>query len=343
MDDDEWPTEMSYTLADRSCDRLRHDELGLETSWNRSEPCCDGEILLGLVSTRARGYAVRVQEPPPANCQPCPYGNAAGPEQQSYPRGTVEPERRVVSFGSQTLREPEDTRESGVLRIGNESPDSRMTVEGRSSPGSDGDIDRHVGVRRTERSEDGGRHQRVAQAAGFDDENVAHRSACRTRRFRVQESEEDLPFGGEFSVDGGSAGTSSDIATDLTDLNFEPQGIAGANWSLETHPIDASEEGCFVPILRVAEEGNGTDLGQCFDDEYTRHHRISGKVTDEERLVDRHIFDADGALPPFDLDDAIDQEKGIAVRNDLLNLPGFQHAGLLGLDHVRAPAGRQRI
>jgi hypothetical protein len=31
------------------------------------------------------------------------------------------------------------------------------------------------------------------------------------------------------------------------------------------------------------------------------------------------------------------------VRNDLLNLPGFQHAGLLGLDHVRAPAGRQRI
>src|SRR5438105_11722587 len=44
---------------------------------------------------------------------------------------------------------------------------------------------------------------------------------------------------------------------------------------------------------------------------------MSREVPLEERLVDRDVLDADDPLLPFDLDDPVHEEEGIAMRQDV--------------------------
>ena len=56
---------------------------------------------------------------------------------------------------------------------------------------------------------------------------------------------------------------------------------------------------------------------------------MSGKMPLEERLVDRDVLDADDPLLRLDLEHAIDEQEGIAVRQHLHDLFDSEHLTLL--------------
>src|SRR4026207_168982 len=63
----------------------------------------------------------------------------------------------------------------------------------------------------------------------------------------------------------------------------------------------------------VADAQRTGRLRQPCDDEHPRHDRELRKMPLEERLVDRHALDADGALVAIHVDDAVDHQEGIAM------------------------------
>ena len=69
----------------------------------------------------------------------------------------------------------------------------------------------------------------------------------------------------------------------------------------------------------MAERCHCTDLGERFDDQDAGHNGPAGEVAAEEPLVGAHVLDANGSLPFLDLDHAINEEEGEAVRDDRLN------------------------
>src|SRR5581483_9266723 len=71
-------------------------------------------------------------------------------------------------------------------------------------------------------------------------------------------------------------------------------------------------------------------LGHALDDQYPGKDRLIGKMTEELRLVDGDILDADGALVPDHFDDAVDHQKRIAVRQQ------FEYLGDTGRLERRA-------
>ena len=48
----------------------------------------------------------------------------------------------------------------------------------------------------------------------------------------------------------------------------------------------------------------------------------------EERLVDRHVLEPDDALPLLQLENAIDEQEGVTMRQDLQNVFDGVHSGL---------------
>jgi hypothetical protein len=70
-------------------------------------------------------------------------------------------------------------------------------------------------------------------------------------------------------------------------------------------------------------------LRQPFDDEHPRHDRELREMPLEERLVDGHALDADGALVAIHVDDAVDHQEGIAMRQELHHPRDVSRAELL--------------
>src|SRR5205814_1417619 len=69
--------------------------------------------------------------------------------------------------------------------------------------------------------------------------------------------------------------------------------------------------------LEVAHQEHAPDLCHRLDDEHPGHDRMSRKMPLEERLVDRHVLDADDPLLPFHLDDPVHEQERIAMRQDV--------------------------
>src|SRR6185503_7901489 len=74
-----------------------------------------------------------------------------------------------------------------------------------------------------------------------------------------------------------------------------------------------------IAILDLTQRQHGANLGQRFDNQHTGHHRRAGKVALKERLVDTHLLDADDSFARNELYDSVNEEKRVAVRQELLN------------------------
>ena len=83
---------------------------------------------------------------------------------------------------------------------------------------------------------------------------------------------------------------------DLVQLDFDAQGVAGFDLALEADLVDPGEERQLVPVLLGGEDGHAADLGHRLDDQHAWHDRVAGEMPLEERLVDGHLLDADGAV-----------------------------------------------
>ena len=90
------------------------------------------------------------------------------------------------------------------------------------------------------------------------------------------------------------------------------------------------------PRYSSIEHGDGADLGDGFDDQHAWHDRVVREMALEKLVADRDVFDPDRAPAGFELDDAIDQQKRIAVRNDLLNIGGLEHDRAVCLSRHRS-------
>ena len=80
--------------------------------------------------------------------------------------------------------------------------------------------------------------------------------------------------------------------------------------------IPASSTSFLCPVRHLLEHQHAGHLRHGFDDQHAGHHRKVGKVPLEERLVHRHVLDADDAVR-LHFHDAVHQQHRIAVRQNL--------------------------
>src|SRR6185312_757391 len=71
-------------------------------------------------------------------------------------------------------------------------------------------------------------------------------------------------------------------------------------------------------------------LRHALDQEHAGHHRVVRKVAEKLRLVDGDVLDADAGVVAADVDDAIDHDERVTVRQEPQDL-----ADLGGLDRLR--------
>ena len=100
---------------------------------------------------------------------------------------------------------------------------------------------------------------------------------------------------------------------------MELEDVARTYLLLEAGVFDAAEQRDLSFIRRHAEERDGTGLCEGLDDEDTWHHRILREVALEEGLVHRDALSCIGELSRLIIHHLVNQEKRIAVRDDLLD------------------------
>ena len=87
----------------------------------------------------------------------------------------------------------------------------------------------------------------------------------------------------------------------------------------EADALDAGEERQAIAILRLRQDHDGADLRDGLGENRGRQHEAPVGRPREVALVRRDVLDADDALVDFQLDDAIDEQEGIAMRQDFFD------------------------
>src|SRR5262249_48827763 len=111
-----------------------------------------------------------------------------------------------------------------------------------------------------------------------------------------------------------------DRTAHLVDLTGEDEHVAWLDHALEAAVVDPGEEGDLAAVLLLDEHGNGSGLRHRLDDQNAGHHRPAGEVTREPRILGSDLASGDDAPARLELEHLVDQEKRLAVREDLLDL-----------------------
>src|SRR5688572_23273274 len=131
----------------------------------------------------------------------------------------------------------------------------------------------------------------------------------------VADHRRHLRFGNHLAIHPGDAARLRDLAAHLDDLDLEHDLVTRLHRLSELDVVERHEVNDLrIRLLERAEEQHSSHLRHGLDDEYSGHDRMPGKMPLKERLVDRHVLDADHPLSFFDLENAIDEEKRISVR-----------------------------
>src|SRR5262249_22873451 len=102
--------------------------------------------------------------------------------------------------------------------------------------------------------------------------------------------------------------------------------IAGYHRAAESSLVDGHEidERRLLEFVDMPHAKRASGLRPTFDQEHARHHRIAGEVALEIRLVSRDILDAGGRAVSVHVDDAVDKQKRIAMRQQLEDVGRFR-------------------
>ena len=121
----------------------------------------------------------------------------------------------------------------------------------------------------------------------------------------------------ELTVDGDSAAHLYGSAAPVEDGDLDAELIAGGDGAAEAGVFDAGKDHELgVTVGDLIEEQSAACLSDGFDHEDAGHDGVVGEVALEVRLVDGDVLDGDDALPALDLDDTVDKEEGIAMRQE---------------------------
>src|SRR5881396_602281 len=111
-----------------------------------------------------------------------------------------------------------------------------------------------------------------------------------------------------------------DRAADGFEPALELELVARLDDPLEAHVVDPREEREPAAILLLGKHSHCACLGHRLDDQDPWHHGPSREVARQVPLVRPHRLPRDHALARLELDDLVDQEKRLAVREDRLDL-----------------------
>src|SRR5690606_3248204 len=138
-------------------------------------------------------------------------------------------------------------------------------------------------------------------------------------------------FGDLRAINYGFAGKFPDAAAllQLRDVQFQlvawNHGLAELG-GIDGHEIDDRRR----TRARIVDADRACRLCHRLDDEHAGHDRLVRKMTLEVRLVHRHVLDADGRVVAIHLNDPVNQQKRVAVRqqpHQLGNIDTFQRLG----------------
>lgn len=138
-------------------------------------------------------------------------------------------------------------------------------------------------------------------------------------QFWLLDGEFDGGGGGDFAVEEAAAFGLADVAAEGGNFCFDEEGVAGGDGFAPFDFVGAEEVADFADVFGKAEDEDGSGLGHGFELEDARHDGVAGEVALEEVLVEGEVFDG-GAGGVGEVDDAVDEEEGVAVRENFLDV-----------------------
>ena len=114
----------------------------------------------------------------------------------------------------------------------------------------------------------------------------------------------------------------------VEDGDLDAELVAGDDGLAKAGVIDAGEDhelGVAIVLGEFCEQKRAAGLRDGFDDENSGHDGKVRKMASEVRLVDGDVLDGDDAGFALHLEDAIDEEKRVTMRqdgHDLLDVQG---------------------
>src|SRR3954447_3178219 len=154
---------------------------------------------------------------------------------------------------------------------------------------------------------------------------------CGMRNLIVEDHRGEDCLGHQLAADFGAAFEFPDVAAVALLRDTNMKAIAGKNRAAETGVIDTHEINQLA--LRFAPEGmddqHGRRLRHRLDDQDARHYRPAREVTLKIMLVDRDVLDAGGPHIRHRIDDLVDHQKRIAVRDHFHDPLDIDLGGLL--------------
>src|SRR5256885_7057725 len=109
----------------------------------------------------------------------------------------------------------------------------------------------------------------------------------------------------------------TDRAANALEVATELEDVTRLDQTLEATLVDAGEQREPAAVLLLAQHRDGTGLCERLDDQHAGHHRAPREVPAQVPLVLAHRLPGDGALARAKLEHLVDQEKGLAMRQDL--------------------------
>ncbi|MNL23923.1 hypothetical protein D3C87_1453360 [compost metagenome] len=107
-------------------------------------------------------------------------------------------------------------------------------------------------------------------------------------------------------------------------MNF--QTIAGNDGSAEARVVDCHEIDEITALTLAAGADRTCRLGHGLDDQNARHDRAIREMTGEMRFVDRHVLDANRRIITIDLDDLVDEQERVTMRQKLHDFQNVSRA-----------------
>ena len=104
-------------------------------------------------------------------------------------------------------------------------------------------------------------------------------------------------------------------------FHLDPHLVARNHWTAETRLFDAGKDHqLFASVFHFGEQQRSSGLGDGLDDQYSRHDGKVGKVPGKERLVDGDVLDGHDSLPAGQINDAVNEQEGIPMRQDFQDI-----------------------
>ena len=148
---------------------------------------------------------------------------------------------------------------------------------------------------------------------------VCRVSLTRRKRWRGAQRERHRPLHDDTPVYARKSAELSYAASQPLDASLNLHHITGSHWSVITDAFDAHEEREPFAVFGLRQNEDGSNLRDRLGENCRRQRWRLSRLTRQVALVEGDVLDADYPFVGFELRDAINEKKWIAVRKDALD------------------------